>query len=102
MYIAYAKENNSKLYVCFLDAKNAFAKVWHDSLFYKMYHLGVDKVLLRLMISMYDGMTNCVHYMGYRSQWFPVLQGTGQGGIISPFLYLLFIDGLIKQLDDSN
>ena len=100
--IAYAKENSSKLYVCFLDAKKAFDKVWHAGLFYKMYNMGVDRSILRSVMEMYDGMTSCVQYMGYRSPWFPVLQGTRQGGVISPFLYLLFIDGLIKQLDRTT
>ena len=31
--VFHAKENSSKLYVCFLDVKNAFDCVWHDVLF---------------------------------------------------------------------
>ena len=37
--VNYAKENNSKLYVCFLDAKQAFDHVWHDGLFFKLHEL---------------------------------------------------------------
>ena len=33
--VNYAKENGSKLYICFLDAKKAFDKVWHDGLLLK-------------------------------------------------------------------
>ena len=35
--VQYAKEKNSKLYICFLDAKKAFDKVWHDGLLLKFY-----------------------------------------------------------------
>jgi len=34
--IFYAKENNSAVYVCFLDGKQAFDRVWHSGLFYKL------------------------------------------------------------------
>ena len=33
---------------------------------------------------------------------FPVLQSVRQGGITSPFLYLIYIDGLIKLLESSG
>ena len=32
--IYFAKENSSKLYVCFLDVKKAFDRVWHDGINY--------------------------------------------------------------------
>jgi len=34
--IFYAKENNSAVYVCFLHGKQAFDRVWHSGLFYKL------------------------------------------------------------------
>ena len=47
-------------------------------------------------------MYSCVLYSGLQSDWFPILQGTKQGGVWSPFLYLLYINSLIVQLKDSN
>ena len=38
--IIYSKENHSKLFACFLDARQAFDRVWHDGLFYKLHKLG--------------------------------------------------------------
>ena len=99
--IAFAKENKSKLYVCILDAQKAFDTVWHAGLFYKLYHKGLDKVILKSLMSMYEGMRSCIMCEGFTSPWFPVLQGTRQGGVISPFLYLVFIDGLLGQLKES-
>ena len=87
--ISYAKENGSKLYVCFLDIKKAFDCVWHDGLFYKLYNSGVNKTFCRLIVNMYTDMFSCVRNRGHKSSWFRVLQGTRQGGVISPFLYLI-------------
>lgn len=45
---------------------------------------------------------SCVKYHGLRSEWFDVKQGNRQGGKSSPLMYLLFINGLIKELTDSR
>lgn len=100
--IHFAKENNSRLYVCFLDVQKAFDCVWHDGLFYKLYCSGVDHYIYKVLFSLYSGMTSCVKYQGYKSDWFPILQGTRQGGVISPFLYLIFINELLYKLQESN
>ena len=99
--IFYAKENGSKLYVCFLDVKKAFDCVWHDGLFYKLYNSGINKTFCRLIVDMYTDMLSCVRSHNYKSSWFPVVQGTRQGGVISPFLYLVYINDLIYEIELS-
>ena len=44
-------------------------------------------------------MYRCVRTHGFTSDWFPVKQGTRQGGCLSPYLYLVFDNDL---LDDLN
>ena len=100
--IFYASENDSKVYVCFLDVKKAFDCVWHEGLFYKLYHSGINKVFCKLIINMYMDMSSCVRGRGFKSDWFQVRQGTRQGGVISPFLYLLFINELIYELEKAG
>lgn len=100
--IFFAKENSSKLFVCFLDVKKAFDHVWHEGLFYKLYKSGISNQIYHLIVNMYTDMYSCVKYQGQRSYWFPVLQGTRQGGVLSPFLYLLYINDLLYQLESSG
>ena len=95
-------ENQSKLFVCFLDAKQAFDRVWHEGLFSKIYSTGMDVSIYKAFINMYTDLESRVRFRGFLSDWFPVMRGTRQGGVSSPKLYLLYIDGLIKELKDSG
>ena len=94
----YAKENHSKLYACFLDVQKAFDKIWHNGLFLKLYERGIRSNLLRIIINLHSNMTSRVIYKGHFSSWFRILQGSRQGGVVSPFMYLCYIDDLIREL----
>ena len=100
--INFCREQNSKLYVCFLDARKAFDRVWHDGLVFKLSELRIPHKLLKTVIARHSDMRSCVLCNGFFSDWFPILQGTWQGGIWSPFLYLIYINDLIDQLVKSK
>jgi hypothetical protein len=100
--VFFAREHFSKLYVCFLDGEKAFDTVWHQGLFYKLIECNIDKTSLISIREMYRDATSCVRHKGLISHSFPVLQGTRQGGKTSPLCYLVYINGLIKQLEASD
>ena len=77
--IFYAKENNSAVYVCFLDGKQAFDRVWHSGFFYKLCEKNDDTSMLAFM-EMYANMTTVVRNRGHTSTPIPILQGTRQWG----------------------
>ena len=70
--ILYAKEHDSKLYACFLDAQKAFDRVWHNGLFLKLYNMGIRSKLLGIVIDLHHNLTSCVLHKGYHSTSFPV------------------------------
>ena len=47
-------------------------------------------------------MESCVKAQYHKSEWFPVRQGTRQGGVLSPFLYLVYDNDLIWELEESK
>ena len=63
--ISYAKENHSKIYVCFLDAQQAFDYVWHDGLFLKLHELGIELYLWKSLVSLYEDLTSYVKFHGF-------------------------------------
>ncbi|KAL4220189.1 hypothetical protein ACF0H5_020597 [Mactra antiquata] len=45
---------------------------------------------------------NCVRSNGCKSNWFPVLQGARQGQCLSPYFYLLYINNLMDDIENST
>ena len=88
--IYYAKENKSKLFACFLDIQKAFGKMWHNGLFTKLYDMVIRSKLLGIIIELHTNMKSRVLFKGHKSDWFDILQGSRQGGVLSPFYVFMF------------
>ena len=100
--ISYCSERNTKLFVAFMDTKKAFDVVWHKGLFVKLSNFGVSLKMIRIIMNMYENRTASVYDGGMTSQPFSICRGTAQGGILSPWLYLVFVNDLLILLSDSN
>ena len=99
--IQFAREQDSKVYGCFLDCKQAFNRVWNDGLFYKLSHY-LKAPVLSCVLAMYKDSCSKIRYNERFSEPVSVLQGTRQGGISSPTFYLLYINDLIQELENSG
>ncbi len=93
-----ALESDSTVFAAFLDIKRAFDTVWHSGLMKKLKSLGIKGHLLRIINQCYLNVESAVLLNGVSSTWFPVKRGVRQGGVLSTFLYKLFIDDLLNQL----
>ena len=89
-------------FVALLDAQKAFDCVWHDGLFQKLYKSTVLPVIQALLTSAYNGAESRVFWEGKISLPITLEKGVRQGSILSPLLYTVFIDGLIKALRNSG
>ena len=58
--IYFAKENNSKLFACFLDVKQAFDHVSHSILMLKLYKTGINKFIFKIILNMFENVYSCV------------------------------------------
>ncbi|CAL4101184.1 unnamed protein product, partial [Meganyctiphanes norvegica] len=58
--------------------------------------------ICRLLLTMYINQKLRVKWGNAYSEEFMVSNGVKQGGVISPILYCLYIDGLINELKASN
>ena len=87
-------ERGSKIFSCFLDVPEAFDTVWIDGLLYKLFSdLGIR---VRMWLAFRDLYTN----VKALSRKINLSQGTGQGRILAPFVYKVYVNGLLNVLSN--
>ena len=91
-------ERGSKVFSCFLDVRKAFDTVWIDGLLFN--DLGINGKMWLAIKDLYTDMQAQVLYDGTLSRLFEIVQGTGQGQILAPFIYKVYINGLLRTLSD--
>ena len=95
-------DNGSRVFCAFLDASKAFDRLVHAGLFMKLIARKVPIILLDIIIFWYSHLVCRVKWDGYFSEWFSVIAGVRQGGILSPHFYCLYVEDLIEILKSKN
>ena len=62
----------------------------------------IDPKHAALLRSLYENLESQVLWSDKISETIPIRQGFRQGGVLSPLLYTIFIDGLIKDLKEKK
>ena len=89
------------MYVAFLDASKAFDKISHWTLFRKLIDRNVPMYLIKVLCYWYQHQLMSVRWGYSISNVFNVTNGVRQGGILSPKLFNIYIDGLSNILNNS-
>jgi retron-type reverse transcriptase len=100
--VSYYTSNGSPVYLCFLDAKKAFDRVNHWTLFKKLLDRGTPKYLVNIMKYWYREQEFVIKWGETMSESFHCNNGIRQGGQLSPLLYNIYIDDLNEQLNKAN
>ena len=78
--------------------RRSFDTVWHAGLMIKY----ISGHLWRVTYNWYASSTSCVLWSVQHSPSFLIEQGVWLGGILSPFLYCIFLDELLDQFSSSG
>ncbi|MEL6989919.1 MAG: reverse transcriptase domain-containing protein, partial [Bacteroidota bacterium] len=76
----------------------AFDKVRYSKLFKILIDKGMSPLVSRLLIIMYSNIKAQVKWQGTWSDRFQIRNGVKQGGVMSPLLFTLYVDILIRNL----
>ena len=87
-----------KIYMCLYDLEKAFDSVKFSVLLKRLFHAGIDSKTWRLLRSWYSDGRSSVRLGQYVSPTFAQGRGVRQGSVLSPALFLLIMDPLLRQL----
>ena len=68
----------------------------------KLHNLGISGALWSLINDCHSNTGFSVVENQTSSEWFPVSQGVRQGGVLSTFLYLVYINDLILKIQELS
>ena len=94
----YAKEVNA----CFVDLKKAYDRIPRDKLWAVLLQYGIDGQLLTAIKSLYVHSEVCVRVNSATTKPFRVSVGLRQGCSLSPILFLIYMDGIVKKSESCG
>jgi len=100
--IEFFTKNGSTINACFLDLSKAFDKVNHYGLYLKLMKRGIPQMLLNVIINWYGKCSAMVRWESSLSRCFSVTCGVRRGGVLSPFLFAIYVDDVIVSLQDKR
>ena len=90
-------EKKRKLFVCIIDCKKAFDRVEHDKLIEVLRKYEIQPENIRLISNLYWNQTAMVRTINGESRTFKIKKGVRQGCILSPILFNMYSEELIRE-----
>jgi len=103
--VNYYREHGSHIFCCFIDFTKAFDSVDYWLLFCKMLDCSKNTLYtatVRLLSYWYSHQMMFVRWQGVESNYFCIANGVRQGGILSPYLFRIYVRDLIAAVVSSS
>ena len=100
--VSYYVNKDTPVFSAFLDASKAFDRTNHNQLFAKLIKRNVPMCIVRLLLSWYRQQTMQVKWGTNYSSPFTVTNGVRQGGVLSPYLFAVYLDELSIHLGSAR
>jgi hypothetical protein len=94
-----ALDDGKEVRVVFLDISNAFDRVWHTGLLFKLQKLGVQDPLLSWIKNYLCDRKQRVVIEGQSSEWKSINSRVPQGSVLGPLLFLVYINDITEGLE---
>ena len=90
-------EWNSSLYINYIDFEKAFDSIHHPTLWTILESYGFPGKVINILKDIYTGNQCCVRHENQQSEWFQVKTGVRQGCVISPVIFLIVMDWVMRR-----
>ena len=90
-------ERGKRLYAAFLDLDKAYDRVWRTGLWEALKQYGVEGRLLKAVQGLYKDSEATVKVGEEMTDWFEVQRGVRQGCPMSPWLFNIYLDRVLKE-----
>ncbi|MDW0252306.1 MAG: reverse transcriptase domain-containing protein, partial [Nitrososphaeraceae archaeon] len=97
-----AKRHQRNLFLALFDLRNAFGEVNHNLIRSSLYYHHIPSSFIEIFDSIYNNFNVSVACNGKLTDAIPVEKGVLQGDPLSPLLFNLCFDSLVKILDTPN
>ena len=85
-------------YCLFIDFKKAFPSVYKEGLWVLLHEAGVKGKLWRVLHNLLTQTSSRVTFEGIHSAIYEAINGVREGSVLSPTLFIIFVNGLLKAL----
>ena len=92
------REKKKNIYVAFMDLEKAYDRVDREAMWEVMRIYGIGGRVLRGIMSFYNEGRACVRVGQKVSDSFEVKIGLRQGCVMSPWLFNMFMDGVVREV----
>jgi hypothetical protein len=100
--VDYFINSHSTVSICSIDLSKAFDKVNIYCLLHKLIKRGIHVNFIRLLECWFSKVFISVKWFNSTSRRLKLLAGVRQGGILSPVLFLIYVDDLLNTLRTSR
>ncbi|EYB83113.1 hypothetical protein Y032_0342g3027 [Ancylostoma ceylanicum] len=92
------REKNKPCHIAFLDLEKAYDRLPRSILWEVMRERGIPEYMVNIVQDMYDGATARVRTVHGTTSKFTIAVGVHQGSALSPFLFIMTLDTVVKHL----
>jgi hypothetical protein len=96
------RQEGKKTFACFIDISKAYDKVFRDGLWKQLWDFGIRGKMWRVVKALYKNTQSSMLIDGKKLDEFKVDVGVRQGCVLSPTLFSIFFDGLVKYLKSAG
>ena len=91
--------NGNDVFWAFMDLEKAYDTIDRHGMWQMLRVYGVGGKLLKAVQSFYLDSRACDRVGNDVSEWFPVNVGLRQGCVVSPWLFNVYMDGVVREVN---